>query len=56
MESAATIAERIRRALPFVRAENIIVAPDCGMKYLPRETAFGKMRAMVEALRCCARR
>ena len=48
VESAATVAERVRRALPFVRAENIIVAPDCGMKYLPRETAFGKMHAMVE--------
>jgi 5-methyltetrahydropteroyltriglutamate--homocysteine methyltransferase len=48
IESAETVAERIRRALPYVNAENIIVAPDCGMKYLPRETAFGKMRAMVE--------
>ena len=47
VESAETVAERIRRALPFVPAVNIIVAPDCGMKYLPRETAFGKMRAMV---------
>jgi 5-methyltetrahydropteroyltriglutamate--homocysteine methyltransferase len=48
VESAETVAERIRRALPFVPAENLIVAPDCGMKYLPREAAFGKMRAMVE--------
>jgi 5-methyltetrahydropteroyltriglutamate--homocysteine methyltransferase len=47
VESSETVAERIRRALPFVPAANIIVAPDCGMKYLPRETAFGKMRAMV---------
>ena len=47
VESAETVAARIRRALPFVPADNIIVAPDCGMKYLPRETAFGKMRAMV---------
>jgi 5-methyltetrahydropteroyltriglutamate--homocysteine methyltransferase len=29
------------------KAENIVVAPDCGMKYLPREVAFGKMQAMV---------
>jgi 5-methyltetrahydropteroyltriglutamate--homocysteine methyltransferase len=48
VESAETVAARIRRALPFVPAENLIVAPDCGMKYLPREVAFSKMRAMVE--------
>ena len=48
VESAATVAARIRRALPFVPAENILVATDCGMKYLPREVANGKMRAMVE--------
>jgi 5-methyltetrahydropteroyltriglutamate--homocysteine methyltransferase len=48
VETPATVAERIRRALPYVRAEDIIVAPDCGMKYLPREVAFGKLRAMVE--------
>ena len=49
VESVATIVERIERALPFVKAENVILAPDCGMKYLPRETAVGKLRAMVEA-------
>jgi len=38
---------RIRRALPYMAAENIILAPDCGMKYLPRETALGKLKAMV---------
>ena len=48
VEQAETVAKRIRRALPFVSAENIIVAPDCGMKYLPRDVADGKMRAMVE--------
>ncbi len=48
VEIGAVVASRIRRALPYVKAENIIVAPDCGMKYLPRETAIGKMRAMVE--------
>ena len=47
VETAEVVASRIRRALPYVKAENIIVAPDCGMKYLPRETAIGKMRAMV---------
>ena len=48
VESAETVAARIRRALPFVAAENVLVATDCGMKYLPREVANGKMRAMVE--------
>jgi 5-methyltetrahydropteroyltriglutamate--homocysteine methyltransferase len=48
VESAETVAARIARALPHVDAEKVIVAPDCGMKYLPRESAFGKMRAMVE--------
>lgn len=48
VETPETVASRIRRALPYVKAENIIVAPDCGMKYLSRETAIGKMRAMVE--------
>jgi 5-methyltetrahydropteroyltriglutamate--homocysteine methyltransferase len=47
-ESAATVAARIRRALEHVAPENVIVAPDCGMKYLPRELALRKMRAMVE--------
>jgi 5-methyltetrahydropteroyltriglutamate--homocysteine methyltransferase len=48
VELPEVVALRIRRALPFAPAENIIVAPDCGMKYLPREVADGKMRAMVE--------
>src|SRR5580692_57193 len=47
VETPETVADRIRRALPHVAAEDIIVAPDCGMKYLPREAAFGKMEAMV---------
>jgi 5-methyltetrahydropteroyltriglutamate--homocysteine methyltransferase len=51
VESGEMVAARIRRALPFVRAENILVATDCGMKYLPREVANGKMRAMVEGAR-----
>jgi 5-methyltetrahydropteroyltriglutamate--homocysteine methyltransferase len=51
VETAETVAARIRRALPYVAAENIVVAPDCGMKYLPRDVAFGKMRAMVEGAR-----
>jgi 5-methyltetrahydropteroyltriglutamate--homocysteine methyltransferase len=48
VETPETVAARIRRALPYARAEDLIVAPDCGMKYLPRDVAFGKMKAMVE--------
>jgi 5-methyltetrahydropteroyltriglutamate--homocysteine methyltransferase len=48
VESPETVAARIRRALPHINPERVIVAPDCGMKYLPREVADGKMRAMVE--------
>jgi 5-methyltetrahydropteroyltriglutamate--homocysteine methyltransferase len=47
IESAETVAARIRRALPFVTPERLVIAPDCGMKYLPRQSAFGKMQAMV---------
>jgi 5-methyltetrahydropteroyltriglutamate--homocysteine methyltransferase len=47
IETADVVAARIRRALVDVDPARIIVAPDCGMKYLPRETAFGKMQAMV---------
>jgi 5-methyltetrahydropteroyltriglutamate--homocysteine methyltransferase len=49
VELPETVVTRIKRALPYVKAENVILAPDCGMKYLPREVAFGKMKAMVEA-------
>ena len=48
IETPVAVAARIRRALPHVPAERIIVAPDCGLKYLPRDVAFGKMKAMVE--------
>jgi 5-methyltetrahydropteroyltriglutamate--homocysteine methyltransferase len=51
VETADVVADRIRRALPYVAAEDVIVAPDCGMKYLPRDVAFGKMRAMVDGAR-----
>jgi 5-methyltetrahydropteroyltriglutamate--homocysteine methyltransferase len=51
IETPQTVVERVRRALPYVAKENVILAPDCGMKYLPREVAFGKMKAMVEAAR-----
>jgi 5-methyltetrahydropteroyltriglutamate--homocysteine methyltransferase len=47
IETPEVVAERIRRALPFVDPVNLLVAPDCGMKYLPRPVAFGKLQAMV---------
>ena len=48
VESPATVAARIRRAMEYVPIERIVVAPDCGMKYLPRDVAFGKLKAMVD--------
>ena len=48
IETAETVAARIWRALVYRKPEDIIVAPDCGLKYLPRDAAFGKMKAMVE--------
>ena len=51
VETAQTVVQRIERALPYIKPENVILAPDCGMKYLPRETAIGKLRAMVDAAR-----
>jgi len=49
IETPGEVVARVKRALTFVKPENVIIAPDCGMKYLPRDVAFGKMRAMVEA-------
>jgi 5-methyltetrahydropteroyltriglutamate--homocysteine methyltransferase len=51
IETPEIVAARIRRALPHVPAERLLIAPDCGLKYLSRPTAFGKMRAMVEGAR-----
>ncbi|HKD21295.1 MAG TPA: uroporphyrinogen decarboxylase family protein [Rhizomicrobium sp.] len=48
VETPETVAGRIERALPHVDARRIVVAPDCGLKYLPREVAFGKMKAMAD--------
>jgi 5-methyltetrahydropteroyltriglutamate--homocysteine methyltransferase len=50
-ETADLVAERIRKALAVVPAERLVVAPDCGMKYLPRELAFRKLEAMVAGAR-----
>ena len=49
VETIETVAARVRRALPHVAADKIVIAPDCGMKYLPWESAEGKMRAMTGA-------
>lgn len=46
VETPETVAARLRRGLEYVPAENLIAAPDCGMKYLPREVAFGKLQAL----------
>ncbi|MBO9575783.1 MAG: 5-methyltetrahydropteroyltriglutamate--homocysteine methyltransferase [Sphingobium sp.] len=48
IETPETVAARIRKALPYVPAEKLVIAPDCGLKYLPREVAYGKMKAMVD--------
>ncbi len=51
VETPQKVVERVKKALPHVAMENVILAPDCGMKYLPHEVAFGKMEAMVEGAR-----
>jgi 5-methyltetrahydropteroyltriglutamate--homocysteine methyltransferase len=54
VESAEAVADRIRKALAVVAPERLVVAPDCGMKYLPRERAFRKLEAMVAGARVVA--
>jgi 5-methyltetrahydropteroyltriglutamate--homocysteine methyltransferase len=51
VETPQKVVERLKKALEHVKPQNVIVAPDCGMKYLPREVAYGKMKAMVEGAR-----
>jgi 5-methyltetrahydropteroyltriglutamate--homocysteine methyltransferase len=51
VETPQAVVARIKAALPYVKAANVILAPDCGMKYLPRDVAFGKLQAMVKAAR-----
>jgi 5-methyltetrahydropteroyltriglutamate--homocysteine methyltransferase len=51
VETPELVAARIRRALPYVKPERIIAAPDCGMKYLSRDVAFAKMQALVDGAR-----
>ncbi len=54
VEAPETVAERIRRAFPHAGPERLIAAPDCGMKYLPRDSAYGKLEALVEGARMAA--
>jgi 5-methyltetrahydropteroyltriglutamate--homocysteine methyltransferase len=49
VEAPDLVVARVKRALAYVKPENVILAPDCGMKYLPRDVAFGKMKSMVAA-------
>jgi len=51
VETPQTVAERIRAGLKHVPAERLVVAPDCGMKYLSREAAFSKLVSLVEGAR-----
>ena len=48
IETPEIVVARLKKALQHVKPEDVIVAPDCGMKYLPRDVAFGKLQAMVE--------
>ena len=49
VESPDQVIARVKRALPYVPPERLVLAPDCGMKYLPREVAFGKLSALTAA-------
>src|ERR1022692_3481138 len=49
VEASDQVIARVKRALPYVPPERLVLAPDCGMKYLPREVAFGKLSALTAA-------
>ena len=51
VETPETVAERIRRALPYKDASDLVAAPDCGMKYLPRDAAFAKLQSLAAGAR-----
>ncbi len=51
VETAGEVAQRVRRAMVVVEPQRLVLAPDCGMKYLPRASATGKLRAMSAAAR-----
>ncbi len=55
VESPDTVARRIRQALEFIPAEKMYIAPDCGMKFMARDRAFAKLRAMVDGTRIVRR-
>jgi 5-methyltetrahydropteroyltriglutamate--homocysteine methyltransferase len=48
VETAELVAQRIRAGLKYVKAQDLIPAPDCGMKYMPRDVAFGKLKALAD--------
>ena len=50
VEPPEAVAARVREALKYLPPEQLMLAPDCGMKYLPRDTAFAKLRAMVQGV------
>ena len=56
IETPETVADRIRNALPFIDAERLVPAPDCGMKYLSRDTALGKLKALSNGAALARRR
>jgi 5-methyltetrahydropteroyltriglutamate--homocysteine methyltransferase len=56
IETPDMVAERIARGLKHLPADRLIPAPDCGMKYLPRDVAFGKLKALVEGAAIARRR
>ena len=51
VETAAVVAQRIRTALGFIPTEKMYISPDCGMKFMPRDRAYAKLKAMVEGTR-----
>jgi 5-methyltetrahydropteroyltriglutamate--homocysteine methyltransferase len=51
IETPEEVAARIRKALEFIPANKMWISPDCGMKFMPRDRAFGKLKAMVEGTR-----
>lgn len=55
VESPQTVAARIREVLKHISPDRLMIAPDCGMKYLSRETAFAKLKAMVEGTKLVRR-
>ena len=48
VETAEVVADRIRRGLEYLTPDKLVPAPDCGMKYLPRDVAFGKLKALAD--------